>query len=131
MVTNVIMVVTTIKRGNVRMAQTPEKKVKDWIKKEILKAFPSTYIYMPVPMGLGKKGVADILLCIKGVFVSIEAKADGGKETKLQKLDGDAVVHAGGIRMLIEGKDEAAISWLIHEVNRRARLLEIASYPKP
>lgn len=103
---------TTTRTRAIKMAATPESKVKIFIKKSILTIWPDAYVYMPVPFGYGKKGVADFLWCINGVFVSIEAKAKGGKETKLQKFDGDDVIKSGGIRMLIEGNDEAAIQWL-------------------
>ena len=94
------------------MADTPEKKVKKWIEKRIFEIWPNSTRYMPVPSGFGEKGVADMIWCIEGLYVSIEAKAAGGKETKLQKIHGEKITKADGIRMLIEGNDEEAIIWL-------------------
>ena len=55
------------------MAQTPEGKVKDAVKK-ILKSL-NIYYFMPATGGYGRSGVPDIVCCVKGLFVAIECKA--------------------------------------------------------
>jgi len=76
------------------MAQTPEGKVKDKIKK-ILKA-NNIYFAMPMGTGYGNAGVPDFLCCFKGKFVAIEAKANGGETTALQKKNLKDIESCGG-----------------------------------
>jgi hypothetical protein len=57
------------------MAQTPEGKVKDAVKKE-LKA-RKIWFFMPAANGFGKVGVPDIICCADGKFLAIETKAPG------------------------------------------------------
>jgi hypothetical protein len=64
------------------MAMTPEALVKKQIK-AILKN-SGAYYAMPIGMGMGNSGVPDFLVCHKGRFIGIEAKAKGGKPTALQ-----------------------------------------------
>jgi hypothetical protein len=76
------------------MAQTPEGKVKDKIKK-ILKAH-NIYFAMPMGTGYGNAGVPDFLCCYKGKFMAIEAKANGGTTTALQKKNLGEIESCGG-----------------------------------
>jgi hypothetical protein len=85
------------------MAQTPEGKVKDKIKK-ILKAH-NIYFAMPMGTGYGNAGVPDFLCCMKGKFVAIEAKANGGETTALQKKNLKEIEECGGQ------------AWVINEAN--------------
>jgi|SaaInlV_110m_DNA_1040235.scaffolds.fasta_scaffold00408_25 hypothetical protein len=94
------------------MAQTPEKKVKDWVCKWLDKTYPDHYRYMPVPTGFGRRGVADIVCSIKGKWVSIEVKTDKGKPTKLQEIDQSKVIASGGVAIIIYGKDQNALDEL-------------------
>ena len=64
------------------MAQTPEAKVKDAIKKA-LKAQDCWY-YMPVPGGFGAPSL-DFLCAYDGRMFAIEAKAPGKKPTARQR----------------------------------------------
>jgi len=84
------------------MAQTPEGKVKDKIKK-ILKA-NNIYFAMPMGTGFGNAGVPDFLCCFDGKFVAIEAKANGGQPTALQLKNMKDIEASGGH------------SWLVNEV---------------
>lgn len=82
------------------MANTPEGKVKDAIKK-FLKERGAWY-FMPVSNGMGQVGIPDIICCYKGIFVAIEAKAPGKRDAvtpnqrrvigDIQKADGFAWV---------------------------------------
>lgn len=78
------------------MAQTPEGRVKNEIKK-YLKSIGAWY-FMPVSNGMGQTGIPDIICCYKGVFVAIEAKAPGkkGNVTENQKRVLDAIRTANG-----------------------------------
>jgi hypothetical protein len=86
------------------MAQTPEGKVKDRIKK-ILKAH-GAYYAMPMGTGFGSAGVPDFLCCIDGRFVAIEAKADANsKITTLQMKQLNEVTAAGGIEWVVHANN--------------------------
>jgi hypothetical protein len=76
------------------MANTPEGKVKDKIKK-ILKAH-NIYYAMPHGAGFGNAGVPDFLCCWKGNFLAIEAKAGKGKTTALQEKQLEDIRKVGG-----------------------------------
>jgi penicillin-binding protein-related factor A (putative recombinase) len=81
------------------MASTPEKKVKEKIK-QILKARGAVYC-MPATGGFGKSGVSDFIVCYKGYFIAIEAKAGKGTTTALQDKWLAEVSEAGGISLVI------------------------------
>ena len=81
------------------MANTPEGKVKDKIKK-ILKAH-NIYYAMPHGAGFGNAGVPDFLCCVEGNFVAIEAKASEGKVTLLQQKNLNDIEASGGMAWVI------------------------------
>ena len=85
------------------MAQTPEGKVKDKIKK-ILKAH-NIYFAMPMGTGYGNAGVPDFLCCMNGKFLAVEAKANGGQVTKLQEKNLHDIEASGGM------------AWAVNETN--------------
>jgi hypothetical protein len=76
------------------MAQTPEGKVKDKIKK-ILKA-NNLYFAMPMGTGYGNAGVPDFLCCLNGRFLAVEAKAEDGKVSALQHRNLSDIEMGGG-----------------------------------
>lgn len=76
------------------MADTPEKKVKNAVRKILDKH--GIYYFMPPGMGLGRSGVPDIIGCKKGKFIAIECKAGKGKATALQERELIAICSAGG-----------------------------------
>lgn len=82
------------------MAETPERKVKRKVV-ETLKSM-GAYYTMPVASGFGNVGVPDILVCYKGRFIGIECKANGGKPTKLQLANLQAIRDAGGQAFIID-----------------------------
>lgn len=86
------------------MAATPERKVKDKIK-AILESFgEEVYYAMPIGSGYGNSGVPDFLVCFRGQFIALEAKAGKGKTTALQEH------HLGRIERAL------GISWVVNDV---------------
>ena len=81
------------------MASTPEKKVKEKIK-QILKARGAVYC-MPMGTGYGSAGVSDFIVCYKGYFIAIEAKAGKGTTTALQDKWLNEVEESGGKSLVI------------------------------
>jgi hypothetical protein len=86
---------------------TPEKKVKDKVKK--LLAEYGIYFFMPATGGYGRSGVPDIVACFKSKFIGIECKANGGKPTALQEKNLMNIVGVGGFAILV---DESGIDTL-------------------
>jgi hypothetical protein len=89
---------------------TPEGEVKKNIKKVLSKY--SAYWYMPVSNGMGAPSL-DYLVCVKGIFVGIEAKAPGKKATARQKLTMENIEAAGGHGFLCDGNYEELETFLI------------------
>ena len=82
------------------MAQTPEGRVKDKIKK-ILREH-NIYYAMPHGAGYGNAGVPDFLCCVKGKFVAIEAKAhDNSPVSALQRKNLADIERTGGLTFLV------------------------------
>ena len=81
------------------MATTPEGKVKAKVKK-ILEKY-NVYYTMPATHGYGRSGVADFICCANGKFIVIECKAGGNKLTALQEREGDKVINASGMFLVI------------------------------
>jgi len=79
---------------------TPEKKVKDKVKK-ILAEF-GAYYFMPATGGYGKSGVPDLVACLKGRFIGIECKANGGVPTALQEKNLMQIIGVGGFSILVD-----------------------------
>ena len=81
------------------MAATPEAKVKKQIR-AILDEY-GAYYAMPIGSGYGNSGVPDFLVCYKGWFIGIEAKAGQGKVTALQEFNLNKITKAGGVTLVI------------------------------
>ena len=81
------------------MATKPEVKVKKDIKAILNKH--GAYQFTPVTGGFGKSGVPDIVACVKGKFVGIEAKAGNKKPTALQEKNLTDIINSGGVAILV------------------------------
>lgn len=98
------------------MAQTPEGKVKDAIKKVLdsygfwragtaKPAKVEGWYYMPVSNGMGVHGIPDFVCCWKGKFFCIEAKATGGTTTANQESRHDEIRAAKGWVLVVDNKE--------------------------
>ena len=81
------------------MASTPEAKVKKQIRKVLEEM--GAYYAMPIGTGYGNSGVPDFLVCSKGSFIGIEAKAGAGKTTALQEKNIANIYAAGGTALVV------------------------------
>ena len=82
------------------MAETPEKKVKNRIKK-VLEELGCYYV-MPIGSGYGAlTGCPDFLICLQGHFMGIEAKAGKNKPTALQLRHLEKIQAAGGLALIV------------------------------
>lgn len=84
------------------MAQTPEGKVKDKVKK-LLKAH-GIYFFMPMQNGMGVVGIPDIIACWDGLFMGIETKAPGKIKNVTPNQDNQLklIAAANGIAMVVD-----------------------------
>ena len=93
------------------MAQTPEKKVKEKIKKMVKDA--GGYYAMPVMVGMAQNGTPDFLVCHRGYFAGVEAKAGKGEPTKLQLFRLKEILDAGGSALVINEDNMSDLeAWL-------------------
>lgn len=92
---------------------TPEAKVKKKIK-DILRSL-NAYYAMPIGTGFGSAGVPDFLVCVRGRFIGIEAKANGNKPTALQLKNLDQIIEAGGLSFVIDETNVDNLKQLIEE----------------
>lgn len=81
------------------MASTAEVKIKKRIRKILEES--KTYFAMPIGTGYGNSGVPDFLVCHKGKFIGIEAKANGGQATALQLMNLQKIRDAGGTSLIV------------------------------
>ena len=91
---------------------TPEAKVKKRIKDILTKA--KAYYVMPHGAGYGNAGAPDFIVCHRGRFIGIEAKAGGGKATALQLHNLMEIRKSGGISFVV---NEDNIDTLEKELN--------------
>ena len=96
------------------MAQTPEGKVKNSVRKILTRL--GIYHFMPPGMGLGRSGIPDIIGCYNGRFFAIECKAGKGKTTALQERELIAICNAGGFTFVVnetclDELEERLLAW--------------------
>jgi len=97
------------------MADTPEKKVKNAVRKVLDRL--GIYHFMPPGMGLGRSGIPDIIGCKNGKFIAIECKAGKGKTTALQERELVAICNAGGFTFVVnetclDELEERLLTWI-------------------
>ena len=93
---------------------TPEGIVKKKIK-DILQA-KGAYFTMPIGTGYGSAGVPDFVICYKGRFIGVEAKANGNKPTALQEKHMSAIRGQGGFTLVIDETNIDALTRLLEQL---------------
>jgi Holliday junction resolvase len=95
------------------MAATPEKKVKETVKKTL--DAMGIWHFSPYQAGMGRAGIPDIIACYKGMFVAIECKAGKNTTTALQEREIDAIRRAKGLAFVINENNmnelEELLTW--------------------
>jgi len=85
------------------MGMTPEAKVKKQIRAILERV--GAYYSMPIGSGFGNAGTPDFLVCHRGLFIGIEAKAGRGKPTALQEHNLNRIMQAGGEALIVNEKN--------------------------
>lgn len=86
------------------------------MKKRIRKILEESkaYFAMPIGTGYGNSGVPDFLICNRGGFIAIEAKAGKGKTTALQESHLAKIRDAGGIAIVINEENIHALKGILN-----------------
>lgn len=93
------------------MADTPEKKVKTRLKKQLDEL--GIYHFSPFQAGMGRAGIPDVIGCYRGMFVAFECKAGKGKTTALQERELNAIRTAKGLAFVINEENVDNIKELL------------------
>jgi Holliday junction resolvase len=101
------------------MAATPEKKVKDKVRK-ILDA-AGAYHFMPATHGFGASGIPDIIGCYHGTFFAIECKAGAGRTTALQDRNLGMISKAGGFSEVINESNLIDVELMLARIKAEYR----------
>ena len=101
------------------MALTPEKKVKDKVKKVLVDA--GAYYFMPGTHGYGASGVPDIVGCYQSKFFGIECKAGDNKPTALQERELNRILNAGGEAFVINEENIEQLREELIWMNKHSR----------
>lgn len=94
---------------------TPETKFKNEVQKWLISqgiyqaGTPIQKIAVPIKGwfvkiwggGMQKEGIPDILMCVNGIFVSLELKSANGRPSELQKKNTSMVNESGGIGVIL------------------------------
>ena len=90
---------------------TPEKKVKNKVV-SILKEVGAYHFY-PVASGYGSAGIPDLVACIRGKFIGIECKANGGKVTALQEKNLMQIINNSGYSFIVDETGIGALKLML------------------
>lgn len=94
------------------MARTPEAAVKEKVTRA-LKALGAYYFFPVASPVYGKRGVPDIVCCLRGGFIGIECKAGKNSTTELQDRELAKIRAAGGEAVVCSDVNvDEVIAWL-------------------
>lgn len=92
---------------------TPEGKVKARVVKTLKKL--EAYYFFPATGGYGRSGVADVIVCYRGLFIAIECKAGSNTPTALQDRELQKVRGAAGLALVINEDNVGDLEKIIRE----------------
>jgi hypothetical protein len=98
------------------MASTPEKKVKDKVRKILSEV--NAYVVTPATHGYGTSGVPDLLVCYHGRFLGIECKAGSNQPTALQIRNLSQIATAGGYTLVVNEDNIEDVEDVLARIDR-------------
>jgi Holliday junction resolvase len=101
------------------LADTPEKKIKNYIGK-ILKE-EGVYHFFPMTGGFGRSGIPDIICCVDGYYLAIECKAGTNKPTALQVREIESIRSAGGVAIVANEENWDMVRELVRKLKAQAK----------
>lgn len=92
-----------------------EADVQRWITDQLKDYFKDNIYIFKVPQAqyISRRGIPDLIACVKGHFVGIEVKMEHGKLTALQRHEISCINKANGTAVTIYGKDQEILNGLI------------------
>lgn len=96
---------------------TLEGKVKDVVKK-LIKEY-NGYYYMAPGGKYGVAGTPDLLCCVNGRFIAIEAKVYGKEPTAIQRIQLNKIAAAGAITVVITERDYGVLEEILKHVSKK------------
>lgn len=93
-----------------------ETAVKQAITRELKKA--GAWYTMPHQRGFSQRGVPDILILYKGVFLGVECKFNGNQPSQHQHLQMDKIEQAGGDTMVLDETNWKWIKLWLHQTGQ-------------
>jgi len=103
---------------------TPEGRIKVWVKAWLDTHMPGHWRYSPRGGPFGVAGTPDLLICWRGIFISIEVKTDNGEVSALQLMQLKRIAAAGGIAAVVRGRDEIKMFKILDEALRKLNSLQ-------
>ena len=85
----------------------PETRLIHKILEELGRNFPSSYFRKIHGNPYQHAGIPDLVGCVEGFFIGLEVKTDTGETSKIQELEGIAILHAGGIHAVVRSPEDA------------------------
>ncbi len=76
------------------------------LQRKLLRYLESKGHYNTKVISANKKGVPDIIACVKGRFYGIEVKLPNGKVSELQEYNLEKIKASGGVGVVIRSLDE-------------------------
>jgi len=106
------------------MADTPEAKVKRWLRDKMKEWYPDSWHY-PCPGGpFGIIGAPDDIWIIRGVFVAIESKSDAKQSpTQAQWHNLMKIKANGGVVAVMKGKDISKLLLIRQMIEDRVKAI--------
>jgi len=116
------------------VANTPEGRVKDRIKKWIKQEYPDAWHFLPVSRGYGIHVIPDFICCMPikitpamvgmtiGAFVGIEAKTATGVVSKHQSQRLQEILNASGEAIVVRGPT-SIVDEQLDALKRKLRML--------
>lgn len=92
------------------MSMKDEKAVKNYLDKKLKAYAPNIASFKPAASVYGKRGVHDFILCIRGLFVTVETKSPmRGKSgiSPLQNAFAGKITAAGGVCFIVWDMESA------------------------
>jgi len=91
-----------------------ERSFKQKFMKELQANFPNAYLLKT--HFLGRAGVPDLLICVKGYFLALELKTQTGQATKLQLAILSKIEKAGGFTRVVRPSNSKKTIEEIHDL---------------